>query len=102
MILDTLLTLIASISTPGFWVEIWNSYITTRDFWVQVIILLTGLGGQHLVAKRRVEGFYLWFIGNFAIILAAIPSGMYGMAVLYTIYIGYNLYSIKEWKKATT
>lgn len=67
------------------------------EFWLQLFIFATGLFGQYLVAKKRISGFYYWFAGNIAVIMTTFPKGMYGMALLYFVYIGFNLYSIREW-----
>lgn len=74
-------------------------YGSSREFWLQLFILVTGLVGQILVARKDIRAFYFWCVGNVLIILSTLPKEQYGMALFYFLSIGFNLYSIHKWKK---
>ncbi len=65
----------------------------------QVLILLTGIVGQLLVAHQNRKGFY-WFIAcNIVSIIVAVSTSLYGMAILYVFYTVMCLYSIHKWNQ---
>ena len=67
---------------------------------VQIFILTTGLGGQYFIAHRNTKGFWLWIASNFGLIWVAIDKLLPGMLVLYLVYTGMCIYSIRKWREA--
>lgn len=74
-------------------------YGTSTEFWVQTFILITGVIGQLLVAKKDIRAFYSWSISNVFIIISTLPKEQYGMVLFYFFSIGFNIYSIMKWRK---
>jgi len=66
---------------------------------LQGFILLTGIGGQLFVARRRWHGFLLWIACNAAMIHSSLPARQYGMVALYSFYTLTCLYSIWHWRR---
>ena len=74
----------------------------SKEFWLQAFILATGIWAQILVAKKNLNAFYFWMMGNVAIIFSALPKAQYGIALLYFLSIGFNLYGVMQWRKDVT
>lgn len=71
----------------------------TIDNFFQVLILLTGIVGQLLVAHQNRKGFY-WFIAcNIVSIIVAVATNLFGMALLYVFYTVMCVYSLYKWKQ---
>lgn len=67
--------------------------------WMQVLAIVTGLAGQLLVARRNPAGFWCWVVGNMVLMRMFYDQGLWGMVVLYFVYTGISLYSIRAWQK---
>lgn len=72
------------------------------DTVLQILIVLTGVGGQYLVAKRNVAGFKIWILTNLLLIGTSLNHALYGMAALYFFYTLMSVYSIRSWQKTDT
>ena len=67
---------------------------------LEVLSVLTGIGGAILNAKLKVSGFYLWLISNVILFVLSVSHGLYGIAILQTFYAGTCIYGICQWKNA--
>lgn len=67
---------------------------------VQVFILATGLGGQYFIAHRDTRGFWLWIASNLGLIWVSLDKLLPGMVILYLVYTGMCVYSIRKWRQA--
>lgn len=66
--------------------------------WMQFFIVVTGLAGQILVAKRNPAGFFCWIAGNMAMMVMFAEQSLYAMVGLYCIYTLISMYGIFEWR----
>lgn len=65
--------------------------------WGQLFIIITGLLGQILVARRNPRGFVFWIMGNIVLIQNFFNLRQFGLAGLYGVYTMISLYSIIAW-----
>lgn len=72
----------------------------TIDLVLQAGIFVTGITGQLLIAHKRQEAFYVWIATNMLLIYVSLDNHLYGMAAMYTIFLGTCLYAIDKWRKA--
>jgi len=63
--------------------------------------IATGLGilGAIINATKRIEGFYIWIIANTLWIYIGFKTKLYGMAILFFVYLLIVIYGIITWKK---
>jgi nicotinamide mononucleotide transporter len=66
---------------------------------LQSVIGGTALMGAFLNAQHRVEGFYLWIVANTLGVYLFATTQLYGMMMLYLVYIGICVYGIVTWRK---
>ena len=64
---------------------------------LQIVIIITGLIGQLLVARRNKLGFYFWIVGNCALSVVFWQSEKYGLIALHAVYSAIQVYSIWHW-----
>ena len=67
---------------------------------LEVLSVLTGIGGAILNAKLKVSGFYLWLVSNVILFVLSVSHGLYGIALLQTFYAGTCIYGICQWNNA--
>ena len=65
----------------------------------QLFIIVTGILGQILVAKRDSKGFLFWIAGNIALINTFTQHQQFGLAGLYFLYTILSIYSIFSWRR---
>lgn len=70
------------------------------DALTQGFILVTGVGGQLLVAHKNALGFWTWIASNIVLIYVSMKQGLPGMAALYVFYTAMCFYSIWRWRKS--
>ena len=68
---------------------------------VQIAILITGVLGAILVARRNILGFWSWIASNLMLIIVCIQQELWGMAGMYVFYLCTCVYSILYWKNHT-
>jgi nicotinamide riboside transporter PnuC len=66
---------------------------------LQVVVLVTGLGGAVLNARGRVESFYCWTVSNLAMLLLMLQATYQTGALLYVCYVAINIYGIYFWRR---
>ena len=66
---------------------------------LEIIIIVTGLIGQALVAKRIKWGFVFWIIGNLALSIVFWQSQKFGLIGLHAIYTSIQIYSFVNWAR---
>ena len=54
--------------------------------------------GAILNARKRIEGFYVWTIGNAGWVIWALYHKIYPQAVLFAVYLGITIYGIYKWQ----
>lgn len=69
------------------------------DALTQGFILVTGVGGQILVAHKNALGFWVWIASNFVLVSVSLKQELPGMAALYVFYTAMCFYSIWRWRK---
>lgn len=67
---------------------------------LEVLSVLTGIGGAILNAKLKVSGFYLWFVSNLILFVLSVSHSLYGIAILQIFYALTCIYGISHWKTA--
>jgi nicotinamide riboside transporter PnuC len=65
--------------------------------WMQLFIVVTGLTGQILVARKSPVGFMCWIAGNMALIKLFAEQSLYWMVGLYFIYTLICFYGLYTW-----
>lgn len=75
-----------------------------NGWWLQAVILATGILGQMVVARRRTWGFYAWIVCNLGLIYTSLNANPvpYGNIALYTFYTAMCVYSIVQWRRMDT
>lgn len=70
-------------------------------WWLQAVILVTGIVGQMVVARRHTWGFYAWIVCNLGLIYTGLSAHPvpYGNVALYTFYTAMCVYSIVQWRR---
>lgn len=69
------------------------------SLFIQTVILLTGILGAILVARKNMLGFWSWMISNVLLFVISAQQGLWGMAALYVFYFGTCVYSLWYWRK---
>jgi len=57
------------------------------------------LVGAGVNAKGYIGGFYIWLVSDAMLALLSLYQGLYGMFVLFAVYLLLAAYGIYEWKK---
>jgi nicotinamide riboside transporter PnuC len=66
---------------------------------LELLIVSLAIGGAIFNARRMIEGFYIWFIANVLGVIFFFSKGLYGFAILYSLYAALNVYGYSQWKK---
>lgn len=63
--------------------------------------IATGLGilGAIINARKKIQGFYIWVIANLFWIYIGIKIKLYGLALLFFVYLLIVIYGIITWRK---
>ena len=63
--------------------------------------ILTGssIAGAFLNSRKRIEGFYIWTVGNTGWILWSLYHEIYFQTILWSVYLGLTVYGIYQWRK---
>ena len=65
---------------------------------LQFIILITGLAGALLNVRKIIYGFHVWIVCNALVVYSSLQNGLYGMVLLYGVYIAICVYGLYTWK----
>ena len=60
---------------------------------------ICSLSGAILNARHRVEGFYIWTVGNVFWITLALSKHLYGMLTMTLVFTVINFVGIYSWRK---
>ena len=63
------------------------------------ILTTNSITGAFLNSRKKIQGFYLWTVGNFGWVLWALYHEIYPQAILFFIYLMTSIYGIIEWRK---
>lgn len=66
---------------------------------LQAVIIITGIAGQLLVARRNKWGFALWIVGNLALSIVFYQNQKFGLIALHAGYSFIQIYSFINWSK---
>jgi len=55
--------------------------------------------GAILNARKRVEGFYIWVVGNMCWVVYDAIIGEYAQSFLFLFFTGISVYGILQWRK---
>ena len=66
---------------------------------LQFIAIATGLLGHWFISNQDVRGYYVWIVGNVAMIVLQWQVGLYGMVLLFVIYTVISVIGIKKWQR---
>lgn len=69
---------------------------------MQAIAIITGIAGHLLLARRNVNGYWVWIVGNFATIYLSYEKQLFGMAFLFVLYTMISCWAIWNWQHPNT
>lgn len=69
--------------------------------WLDVVTTAIFLVGMYLMAKRKVENWIFWIIGDFIVVPMMIYKGLGITSIQYLIFTAMAVYGYIEWKKST-
>lgn len=65
---------------------------------MQAIAMISGIAGHLLLAKRNVNGYWIWIIGNIASIYLSYERQLFGMSFLFVLYTLISFWAIWNWQ----
>ncbi|MBC8737274.1 nicotinamide mononucleotide transporter [Paraburkholderia sp. UCT31] len=71
----------------------------TLSMALQCAAVVFGLGGNKLVNKKNILGFYGWIISSAVSAVLAYMTGLWLMTGLYLVYLYFSIDGIREWSK---
>ena len=66
---------------------------------LEIVIIVTGLAGQLLVARKNKWGFALWIVGNFALSAVFLQTCKYGLIGLHLVYTTMQAWGFLRWHR---
>lgn len=71
--------------------------LETRMDWLQPLIILMGLSGQLLIAKKNPAGYACWIIGNISLMFVYADLHQYGLMGLQAVNTLIQIYALNDW-----
>jgi nicotinamide mononucleotide transporter len=68
--------------------------------YADAFILVTSVVANFLLAKKKIENWYLWIINDLACVALFYQQGVYFLMIEYIIFLGLALYGISHWNKS--
>lgn len=65
---------------------------------LEIVASILSLIGYLFVAKKRVEGFYIWIVANILLLYVVKQKELHAIAALYVAYSLLTIYSIQQWR----
>ncbi len=82
------------------WSATMNRYTDAAAPWIDGAIAMTSITAQWLLARRRVESWWLWILVD----LIAIPlfawRGLYATSAVYVVLLGLSIDGLFQWRRA--
>lgn len=84
--------LVELLTQPIQGLPLWN--------WIlQAVGLLSAYAGAELNSRMRISGFYVWTVGNVALIVVNAIAGLWLLALLNVLYLHINARGVLRWSK---
>lgn len=68
--------------------------------YADAFILVTSVVANFLLAKKKIENWYLWIVNDLVCVVLFFQQGIYFLMIEYVIFLGIALYGISHWKKS--
>ena len=68
--------------------------------WLQPLIILMGLSGQLLIAKKNPAGYACWIVGNISLMFVYVDLHQYGLMGLQAVNTVIQIYALIDWLKS--
>lgn len=65
--------------------------------WLQPLIILMGLSGQLLIAKKNPAGYACWIVGNISLMFVYADLRQYGLMGLQAVNTIIQIYALNDW-----
>ncbi len=94
------LWMLATIAAWAAWSAGMHRFTDAAAPWADGAIAMTSLAAQAMLARRRVESWWLWILVD----LIAVPlfawRGLYATSVVYVVLLGISIAGLAQWRRA--
>ncbi len=84
------------------WSFAMDRYTDAAAPWIDGAIAMLSVTAQWLLARRRVESWYLWILVDLIAIPLFASRGLYATSAVYVVLLGLSIDGLIQWRRAAT
>ncbi|MDR6834043.1 MULTISPECIES: nicotinamide riboside transporter PnuC [unclassified Sphingopyxis] len=90
----------ATIIAWAGWSFAMDRYTNAAEPWIDGAIAMLSIAAQWLLARRRVESWYLWIVVDLIAIPLFASRGLYATSAVYVVLLGLSIDGLIQWRRA--